>query len=549
MRWARVENNPAASLLLKLFCLLSFYFCLTVSGAAQDESISVELPPGGGVRVENRSGGISIDVWSEKYVSVAAKVYGPALNRSPILVERSDGALKIGVLGGAATPPSRVDLTLRIPERSRLEIHTTGGVITVRGLPATLTARTVSGNIRAELPVSGDADITAESLAEAITSTLTPVTLAPARMRSGEHLYQARIGAGGKTVNLYSERGRITLAPSAAPANETPTEMTRKAPALIGAPGGSAPGVGTPARPATGPQEIDEGDVIRVDTELVTLNLSVIDRGTNRGLAGLTQRDFKLYEDGAEQEIAHFDSSSAPFNLVLLIDLSGSTSEVVNLIRGAALRFVASARPADRIAVITFADNPIVVSRLTEDREALRQRINAIEKPRGSTKLYDSVAFAMDEVLRESKDSRRNAIVLMSDGLDSTLPNVTGEGSKLPYKELLSRVQEFDGVLYALWLNTEYEALSPLDVQPETFDLGHDRMKELGEAGGGMFYEVENLEHLAGAYERVVADLGTVYSLAYRPKNELRDGRWRAIRVAVARPNAVARGKRGYYAK
>jgi VWFA-related protein len=137
---------------------------------------------------------------------------------------------------------------------------------------------------------------------------------------------------------------------------------------------------------------------------------------------------------------------------------------------------------------------------------------------------------------------------MMSDGLDSTMPNVTGEGSVLDYKEVLSRVREFDGVVYTLWLDTTYEPLSDLDIQDETFDLAYDRMKELSEAGGGLFYEVEKLEDLADAYERVVADLGTVYSLSYRPTNKERNGKWRAIRVAVERAGAVARGKRGYYA-
>jgi VWFA-related protein len=138
----------------------------------------------------------------------------------------------------------------------------------------------------------------------------------------------------------------------------------------------------------------------------------------------------------------------------------------------------------------------------------------------------------------------------MSDGLDSTLPNVTGTGSTLPYEELRSRVQEFDGIVYTVWTNTEYEAFSPEDIQPETFDLAHDRLKELADAGGGVFYEVEKLEDLAGAYERVVADLGTVYSLSYRPTNKLRDGSWRAIHVRLPRlSNAVARGRRGYFAK
>jgi VWFA-related protein len=90
--------------------------------------------------------------------------------------------------------------------------------------------------------------------------------------------------------------------------------------------------------------------------------------------------------------------------------------------------------------------------------------------------------------------------------------------------------------------------MSPKDTQPEAFDEAYDRMREMAEAGGGIFYEVNRLEDLAGAYEKVVADLGTVYSLAYEPVNKNRDGKWRAIRIRVNRTNAVVRGKRGYYA-
>jgi VWFA-related protein len=290
--------------------------------------------------------------------------------------------------------------------------------------------------------------------------------------------------------------------------------------------------------------------VIRVDTELVSVNVSVVDRGTNRGVNDLTKEDFRLFEDNAPQQVAHFDSASAPFNLVLLIDLSGSTAKVVELIKGAALHFVEAARPFDRIGVITFAGSQAVVSSLTSDHQALRQRINSIERPEGSTRLYDSLAFAMDEVFREAKDSRRNAIVIMSDGMDSTLPNVTGEGSTLSYEEVERRVKEFDGVVYSVWVKTQsYVPLSIHDIQQETWDQGHDDLKDLAENGGGVFYECLKLEDLAGAYERVVADLGMVYTLSYRPTNKARDGSWRTIRVNVHRPNSVARGKRGYYAK
>lgn len=526
------------------FCLLPLALCFFL---AADEGVRADLPLDGDLRIENRRGNVSVKVWNERDVSVTATVEGSApVGRSPVIIRRTERLLTIGVASATADAPVRVDLTLHIPERSRAEIITTSGEIEVRGLPATLTVQTVSGDIRTEFPLASNADITAQSPNGMISSTLKGETSSTPE-RSDGRVFQTRIGEGGKTVRLYSESGRITLAPSDAPQAEAPAQTARRAPVLIGAPGG-VPGAGAPAPDPALPEEVGEDDVIRVDTELVTLNVSVIDRGTSRGLAGLAQSDFKIYEDGAEQQLSHFESSSAPFNLVLLIDLSGSTREVVKLIRAAALRFVAAARPSDRIAVITFANTPVVVSPLTSDRAALRQRIDAIEQPQGSTRLYDAIAFALDQVLKDARDSRRHAIVLMSDGLDSSLPNVQGEGSTLDYRELLDRVREFDGVLYTLWLNTEYEALSSLDIQPETFDVAHERMKEMAEAGGGMFYEVEKLEDLAGAYERVVADLGTVYSLSYRPTNRMRDGKWRAIRIAISRPNAVARGKRGYYA-
>ena len=346
-------------------------------------------------------------------------------------------------------------------------------------------------------------------------------------------------------MEAETDSGQILLSEGAG--NALADKPEPKQPELAG-PDTISKAAGTPAgQTETG--EISEGDVIRVDSQLVTLNMSVIDRGTNRGLVGLARSDFRLFEDGKEQTIVQFESSAAPFDLVLLIDLSGSTRDVVKLIRAAALRFVDAARPSDRIAVITFAGEATIVSGLTADREQLHRRVNAIDTARGDTKLYDAVDFAMNEVMKDSKKSRRTAIVLMSDGLDGTIPGVNGQhGSQRSYQEVLNHIQEFDGVLYTLWLNTEYESLSPLDTQPEAFDAGHDRMKEMADVGGGLFYEVERLGDLAGAYEQVVADLGTVYSLAYQPANKTRDGKWRAIRIGLSRSNAVARGKRGYYA-
>jgi VWFA-related protein len=290
---------------------------------------------------------------------------------------------------------------------------------------------------------------------------------------------------------------------------------------------------------------------VRVESDLVTLNISVVDRASGRGLVGLTAEDFRVQEDNVEQHIEHFESAEAPFDLLLLLDLSGSTARVTETIRAAARRFVAVTRPQDRVAIITFAGDASLVSPLTSDRAALRERIDRLAPPKGDTRLHDSLAYALDYLSRDADPARRRALILMSDGLDSTLPNVTGVGSTTSYEEVRSRVQEFDGIVYTVWTNTEfYEAFSPLDIQPETYDLAHDRMEELSGAGGGAFYEVEKIEDLAGAYERVVADLGTVYSLTYRPTNKRRDGNWRAIHIRLPRrPDAVARGRRGYYAK
>jgi len=527
--------------------------------------VRLELPDNGNLRVENLRGGVIADLWNENYVSVLAITDRGQVSRSPAVVQRTDTLLSVRVARGPVGAP-RINLQLKIPASAHLAIVTAEGSIGVRNLPAALLAQTVSGEVRLEVSDGVAADVVAESKTGNVSSSL----LSAVVNRGARPQVQARLGKGGKPVRLYSQAGNIALAQainadpgqSTTTAQRETTAAERREPlepaevktptkrAELTEPGKNATGAGTPASPSTGPEEVSEGDVIRVDTQLVSVNVSVIDRSTNRGVNGLNRDDFRLSEDGVAQQIIHFDSASAPFNLVLLIDLSGSTTKVVELIKSAALHFVEAARPFDRIGIITFAGGQVVVSSLTTDHEALRQRISGIERPQGSTKLYDSLAFAMDEVFREAKDSRRNAIVVMSDGLDSVLPNVTGEGSSLSYEEVVRRAKEFDGVLYSIWVDTQsYEPLSPGDIQQGTFDLAHDRMKALADYGGGAFYECEELKDLAGAYDRVVTDLGMVYTLGYRPSNKIRDGSWRTIGVNINRPNSVARGKRGYYAK
>ena len=645
-RRAVASRRRVAARLLVACCVLAVVASASAGAGAQGDAadgfMRVDLPPSREVRVENRLGGVSVEVWDEPRVGVAADVDGVAVagDNSPVRLERNANSLAVVVAAATgaararatrrvAPPAQRVDLRLRVPAEALLSVFTAAGAVEVAGTPARLDAQTVSGDLRLQL--ADDADVMARALAGTIT--VRAGLVAPgAAERVVRERFNARLGAGSRLVRLSTARGRIELAPlvegerpttqiaarpsnaprsaaqtsnvgvepdsgarraaaetrqrqapaaaaspsaeteraaparrpelrsetrpelrTAAPRQTATPPVARRPPTIVGARDAQAPSPApapTPTPTAEGPIEIDPDEIITVDTHVVTLNLSVVDRQSGRGLSGLTREDFSVAENGVEQQITHFEAANAPFDLLLLLDLSGSTAKVTEVIRASALRFVESVRAGDRVGIVAFAAAPQVVSELTDDRRLLRSRIATMGAPTGDTKLYDAVSFAVEHLEKNSPKTRRRAVVLMSDGLDSVLPNVQGEGSALSYDDVRSRVQEFDGLFYAVWTDNSYEALSPLDVQPETFDLVYDRMEELAKVGGGLFYEVERLEDLAGAYERVVQDLGTVYSVSYLPADKRRDGRWRAVRVRLPRrPEAVARGRSGYFAK
>ena len=517
----------------------------------------VRLAPSatGELVVDNRRGSITVEVWDEDAIGLVVTAEKMATKtarkKSPAQVERSERLLAITVAGARVGEPSHVDLKLFVPRTTRLKVSTSEGKLELSGATAGLVAQTISGDLHLNLPDPIDANIVAQSLNGTVTVSPELAEL-DASKRSATGQFRATWGGGSRTVNLFSGRGRIHVAKLAGRREPKAQASQAKQPRIADSQERetSGPVRKPPPQLPESPQEVDEDEVVRVDTDLVTLNVSVVDRSSGRGLAGLAQNDFKLYEDSVEQEISHFEASAAPFDLLLLIDLSGSTAKVTEVIRAAAQRFVDAARPQDRVSILAFTSDISVVSRLTGDRRALGEAIAKMAPPKGDTRLYDSLAEAITHFEREANASRRRAIVLMSDGLDSALPNVDGDGSSLPYAEVRDRVREFDGLLYTIWTSTEYEAFSPEDIQPETFDLAGDRMEELANEGGGAFYSVERMEDLAGAYERVVADLGTVFSLSYRPINRKRDGSWRTIRVRLPRhTDAVARGKRGYFAK
>jgi VWFA-related protein len=543
-------NHIFSKTRLKIF--ISILSLSTLAFAQESSALRIFPPDNGEIRLENPFGDIEVDVWQENYVGVSTSVLPSGVKTSPLKVERSENRLHIKVSGRLSKNQYPLALKLKVPTNSKLQVSTDKGMININGLPSSLSVRSVSGDINLKLPENPNVSITAHSTKGSVLST---------ENKEIKTTYQAQRGTGSSHVSLSSETGLIHLSfvkPATDIAHARENLTTKKEERLkTEAPLRPVLKNETAAVPRSNqstnqpsvaaPLEVDEDDVIKVETDLVTLNASVVERSTGRVITGLQQADFTLEEDGVAQKIVHFETTNAPFDLLLLIDLSGSTAKVTDIIRAATTRFVSATRPQDRVAILAFSGTTTLVSPFTSNKSALTTAINSMQSPQGDTKLYDAINYALDYLDKESISTRRKAMIVMSDGLDSNLPNVAGEGSTLPYKTIYSRAQEFDGMIYSIWINTEYVALSPLDVQPETFDVAYDQLYDLSEAGSGLFYEVAKLEDLAGIYEKVISDLGTVYSLSFNPTNKGRDGRLRQVRLRLPnKPNAIARTKQSY---
>src|SRR5258705_5330790 len=233
-----------------------------------DSDIRIDVPPDGLVKIENRFGNVSAEVWNNRFVSVSAYVEGNArLSRSPILLDNRNSTLNISVVRSPLDPAVAVHLIVKIPDSSRLEIGTNTGFITLSGLPAKANLKSVSGDIQSKLPDGIDAKIKAQTTRGVVTSEIpnTPAT--------DSHLFQANLGTAVRMLDIQSQSGEISFA-STAPTEVKPSAM--KAPELVG-PETANRAAGVPDKqPET--DEITEGDVIRVDSQLVTVNMSVTDR-------------------------------------------------------------------------------------------------------------------------------------------------------------------------------------------------------------------------------------------------------------------------------
>src|SRR5258705_2748137 len=297
-------------------------------------------------------------------------------------------------------------------------------------------------------------------------------------------------------------------------------------------------------------QSQEPAETVRIDTDLVDLKVNVLGLSSDAPTPLLEQRDFQVLENGAQQEIAFFAAADAPFDLVLLLDLSGSTSNKLKMIRRSARRFVEATRPVDRIAIVTFTNQPALLSDFTLDRLQLKKRIAEIDESYGGTNFWDSLDYVLKELIPRGHGPRRSAVVVMTDGVDNALPDVAGPGSSKTFDELLGNVRNSEGIVFPIYIDTEEEDVKRFHVPRAAYAQAREQLAQIASACGTTLYRAAKLKDLDQVYARVIRDLSTVYSIGYRPSNRALDGKWRSVQVQlVGRPNLMARTKRGYYAK
>jgi VWFA-related protein len=297
-------------------------------------------------------------------------------------------------------------------------------------------------------------------------------------------------------------------------------------------------------------QTAEPTETIRVDSDLVDLKISVLSLNPENALPELQQKDFLVLEDGQPQEISFFAAADSPFDLVLLLDLSGSTNDKLKLIRRSARRFVEATRPIDRVSLVTFSDVPQLVCPLTRDRKLLEHSIDDIEKPAGGTRFWDALRYVLG-IFRASENTlRRSAVVVMTDGVDNALPGVFGEGSQTSFEKLLSIVSASETIVFPIYLDTEKDEVRRHPTSRAAYAMARDQLAELAKACGSRFYRANKLKDLDDVYKQVIGELSRVYSIGYRPSKIVRDGKWRSISVQIAdRHDVVAHTKQGYYAR
>jgi VWFA-related protein len=316
-----------------------------------------------------------------------------------------------------------------------------------------------------------------------------------------------------------------------------------------------------------GPEEVESGDVIRVNTTLVTLPVSVMDRD-GRYIPNLRKEEFRLWEDGVEQSVAFFSSVDKPFSVVLMIDTSRSTQFRLEDIQDAAITFVRQLRPDDKVMVVSFDDRLRVLCEFTSDRYRLQEAIRETE-PGNGTRLYDAVDMVINQRLNDV--SGRKAIVLFTDGVDTTSRHAS-------YASNIRDAEELDALVYPVqydtyqdqggvfggggggWPGSNSDVLGQIlggilngghrrggvGTSRRDYERANTYLQEMAQRTGARRYQADASGNLASVFAQVADELRKQYTLGYYPKNSAQAGQRRQVRVTVNRPNLAVRTRDSY---
>ena len=369
------------------------------------------------------------------------------------------------------------------------------------------------------------------------------------------------------STSVGNAQSRPRRVGQAAPNTAPSTSTTVQPPVLRGSNNAGRQEGGTQTPTPSGPEEVDAGDIIKVDTTLVTLPVSVTDRD-GRYVPNLTKSDFRLWEDGVEQQVAFFTSVDKPFSVVLVLDTSGSTRFKIEEIQDAAIAFVNQLRADDRVMIISFDDDISVLTEFTGDRNRMR---DAIRRTRtgNSTRLYDAVDLVINQRLNQVDG--RKAVVLFTDGVDTASRNAT-------YVSNVRDAEELDALIYPVQYDTfrdvgggggggGWPSTSPIDIligilgkrggggshgsggsgnNRSDYERANRYLRELAEKTGARQYQADNTNNLSYAFRNIAEELRRQYSIGYYPIRPAQAGQRRQVRVRVNQPNLAVRSRDSY---
>jgi Ca-activated chloride channel homolog len=306
-----------------------------------------------------------------------------------------------------------------------------------------------------------------------------------------------------------------------------------------------------------------DDDPVRVDSTIVRLNVGVVDQ-RGRQITTLDRSNFSVFEDGVKQDVSRFETTSAPFSVVMMLDMSGSTRSFRQNIQMSAARFLDALGPDDRIAVIEFYSKVNLLNDFTTNRMIAAHSIS-VANGSGETNLYKGLQLALQKLAGEGK--RRKAIVVLTDGVDTALRDedrqklVGLDDSQIPtalkpetsdtLNRILNRADAQGVTIYPLALPTgdPSRLADPTPRQIAMFKAARARLQLVADRTGGTLNAINRLDEMAKLYALVAADLRTLYTIEYQPTNDKRDGKWRQIKVEVNSPELISRTRQGYFAR